>query len=360
MQRAAVELHAALAAHPGIQIDTLAIAPAWRWTGPATALFLSRLVSSLPARARRADVVLFTSLVTASVAPAVKRRALGVRFATVANGQDVTLPVAPYQRWLRRVFSSLDGVLSVSRATAAECLSRGTRPERVHVQPLGVDVARFAGGPDRASARAWLAERVGAPSDAFFVVALGRQVPRKGTAWFVANVMPLLPPHAQLVVAGDGPDMPAIRAACQTARVAARVHLLGRVPEDDLQRVLRGGDLFVMPNVPVPGDMEGLGLVAFEAGLSGLPVLAADMEGMRDTITEGANGHLLPPLDPAAFAEAIRRYAADPEALVAASALARAHVTKTFAWPTIAERYVAVLESLGEPVATKPTIFVGG
>ncbi len=346
MQRGAVELHAALAAHPALDVAAFAIHPSWRTMGRRTTVFIGHLAAALPARARhhRADVVLFTSLVTASVAPGVRARMGGVRLATVANGQDVTLPVAVYQRWLRGVFARLDGVLPVSRATGEACLQRGATPERLHVVPTGVDVERFADGPDRMEARAWLEQRHGLPPEAFVLVTLGRQVRRKGTAWFTREVMPLLPPQAHFVVAGDGPETPAIRAAGAAAGMGERVHLLGRVPEQELQRVLRSGDLFVMPNVPVAGDMEGLGLVAYEANLSGLPVLAADMEGMRDTITEGANGHLLPPLDAAAFAARIAHYAAEPAALDRLAEQSRRHAEQTFGWPAIADRYVAALE----------------
>ena len=86
------------------------------------------------------------------------------------------------------------------------------------------------------------------------------------------------------------------------------------------------GDLFVMPNVMVPGDMEGQGLVLLEAALCGRPAIAAAMEGILDVVTEGANGHLVPTEDAAGFAEAITRYAADRPALAAFSERARTHV----------------------------------
>ncbi len=47
--------------------------------------------------------------------------------------------------------------------------------------------------------------------------------------------------------------------------------MLGRVSEEALGSLYRGADLFVMPNVPVPGDIEGFGVVMLEAGLCGLP-----------------------------------------------------------------------------------------
>src|SRR5690625_7613993 len=69
--------------------------------------------------------------------------------------------------------------------------------------------------------------------------------------------------------------------------------MLGRLSEVDLSRLYRGADLFVMPNIPVEGDMEGFGVVMLEAGLSGLPVVASSLEGILDVVEEGNNGHLI-------------------------------------------------------------------
>jgi phosphatidylinositol alpha-1,6-mannosyltransferase len=140
--------------------------------------------------------------------------------------------------------------------------------------------------------------------------------------------------------------MEAIRTAANSAGVAERVHLLGRIGETPLRRLLAAGDLFVMPNIPVAGDMEGFGVVMLEAGLAGLPAVASDLEGIRDVVLEGVSGHLVPALDAAAFADCIRRYDVDREALSRLAASARDHVRRTFTWPAVADQYVGVLERL--------------
>ena len=81
-----------------------------------------------------------------------------------------------------------------------------------------------------------------------------------------------------------------------------RVRCLGKISEDELVELYRRGQLFVMPNIVVPGDMEGFGIVMLEAGACGLPTLAADLEGIRDVIDEGINGWFAPTEDADAFA----------------------------------------------------------
>ncbi len=99
-----------------------------------------------------------------------------------------------------------------------------------------------------------------------------------------------------------------------------------------------------MPNVPLPGDIEGFGLVMLEANLNGLPVLASRLEGLVDVVAEGVNGRLVPPLDAEAFAgavQALRRDAAQRRRL------GRQAVThaRGFGWTSVAERQVRILRA---------------
>ncbi|MEM9998405.1 MAG: glycosyltransferase family 4 protein, partial [Bacteroidota bacterium] len=141
--------------------------------------------------------------------------------------------------------------------------------------------------------------------------------------------------------------------AAAQAGVSDRLRLLGRVPEADLATLLRGADVFVMPNVQVEGDMEGFGVVMLEAGLCELPVVAAALEGIQDVVADAENGFLVPPEDPAAFAEQIRVLIRDRELRDLLGERARAYVMASFSWPAVARRTVRHLQDL---VATGSTI----
>ena len=148
----------------------------------------------------------------------------------------------------------------------------------------GADLERFAAPPPFEARRgilscAFPAETQGLADEDLVICAVGRQVERKGHAWFVREVMPKLAAGARLWLAGDGPEAAAIAAAAGQAGVEDRVLRLGAIPEPQLHALYRGADLMVMPNVPVAGDIEGFGLVLLEANLNGLPVVCADIEG---------------------------------------------------------------------------------
>ncbi|MGB5809384.1 MAG: glycosyltransferase family 4 protein, partial [Polyangiales bacterium] len=295
----------------------------------------------------RADAILFTSMTTALplLWAGSRLSSRNVRLAAIAHGLDVTDPNPAYQLAVRRLCQQLDVVCPVSRATGDELVARGLPPERVRVVPNAVDVDRFSGVLEsRSSRRAPQIE--GAPAladDAFLLVAVGRQVRRKGFAWFIEHVMPTLPDRVVFWLAGDGPERAAIEEAIQRAGLRDRVQCLGKISEEELIALYGRGDLFVMPNIPVPGDMEGFGIVMLEAGASGLPTLAASLEGIRDVVEDGVNGWLVPSGDAEAFATKIKGLCGAPEELEIASRRAAEHVSSTFRWSHTAEVYLDAL-----------------
>lgn len=348
MQRVAVELFEALRADPAVEVIPLVARGPWKGTGFRTVRFMANLLRTLPARAREADVVLFSSMVTAWLAPFWRRRVGRTPLAAIAHGRDVTLPTMVYQRTLPRVLRALDLMLPVSSATGAELVARGAAPGRVVPLPNGVDTARFEPAPDGAAARATFVARGEIAEDEALLFSVGRQVERKGTAWFVREVLPGLPAHVRYWVAGDGPELPAIEAAAREAGVANRLRLLGRVSEEALRELLAAADLFVMPNVPIAGDMEGFGVVMLEAALSGTPVVASRLEGIRDVVVDGENGYFVAPLDADGYRTRIAGLLSDPAALAELSARAARSSRARFAWPGVARRYAETLAALAD------------
>ncbi len=352
MQRVATELHAALEARDDVAMRTLALRSSWKWVHLKAIPFLVSLSVRLgrEAAAHRADTILFTSMTTALplliAGPALQRK--GIHLAAIVHGLDVTDPNPAYQIAVRRLCGMLDLVMPVSRATGEELVARGLPRGRVRVVPNAVDLERFDGvGASRGQVGS--PHIAGAPPlsrDAFLLVTVGRQVRRKGFAWFIENVMPRLPERVVFWLAGDGPERENIERAIERAGLQHRVRCLGKISESELLELYRRGQLFVMPNIVVHGDMEGFGIVMLEAGASGLPTVAADLEGIRDVIDEGVNGWLAPSGDADAFVERIESLLADPEGLRAVSARASEYVSSTFRWDSTAERYLEALRGL--------------
>lgn len=353
MQRLSVEQEAALSRHPDVELTSLVLRSSSRWTEIRTAPFLARLLWEIPRLVRREeiDVVLFSSLVTAAIAPLLKRRLAGeaVKLATTPVGRDVTLPNRMHQRLVPKIFASLDLVMPISRATAAECLARGLSADRLQIVPCGVDAERFHAVEDRGAAREALmrsleADGVALPAaDALLLCSVGRHQERKGFHWFVENVVPRLPNGVVYLLGGSGPMTPYVQRVVAERGLEDRVRILGRLSEEQLLTLYQGSDLFVMPNIPIPGDIEGFGVVMLEAGLCGLPILAADLEGIRDVVHPGENGVLVESGEVEAFLRVVERYRKDRSALAAASRAAREATLQRFSWDVVVERYVQIL-----------------
>lgn len=241
------------------------------------------------------------AVVLAALAPVLRRRP-GVDVTVLVHGLDLIWSVPLYRRWVRRGLRRADRVLTNSTATRDEALALGVPAERITVLlpglPVPPDVPR-----DPIVARKEAAARLGTHLDGLLLVTVGRLVRRKGVRWFAEHVVPRLPDGATFVVAGTGPELEPVREAVTAASLGDRVKVLGLVSDEVRDALLDGADAFVAPNVHVPDDMEGFGLVVAEAALRGTPVVAAAVEGLRDAVVEDRTGWLCPSEDADAFVE---------------------------------------------------------
>lgn len=174
----------------------------------------------------------------------------------------------------------------------------------------------------------------------------GRLVRRKGVLWFVDEVLPQLVAQGLpvlYIVSGGGKDREIIQAAIADKGLEEHVRLLGKASNDLLHNLYNVADLFVMPNIPVPNDMEGFGLVALEAASCGTRVVAAKLEGIQDAIIDGYNGRLVEPGDAAAFAQAIQDELAHPRLQ---PEQIRTYTLEHYSWHEIARQYEAAMRRL--------------
>lgn len=139
----------------------------------------------------------------------------------------------------------------------------------------------------------------------------GRLVERKGCLWFVKNVLPLLPPHIGLKVAGPVWDK-----AEASALRDPRVTYLGSLGKEALIEAYRAAMCVIVPNIePASGEFEGFGLVAIEASAVGGVVLASATGGLIEAVIDGETGYSLPPGNPQAWQTKIIEIANWPDGM---------------------------------------------
>lgn len=262
---------------------------------------------------------------------------LPVTVSVTIHGLDITFRNALYQAMVPPCVARLDKIICVSRHTQKECVHRGIPADKIWAIPNGINPADFQIGESRKAGRKELAKGLGIPLEGkVILLTVGRLVPRKGVAWFVREVVPHLEDSWLYLIVGEGPDFARISALVRELHLGDRVFLLGRVTTEMRNRLLHSSDVFVMPNLEVDGDVEGFGIAAIEAGCCGLPVVASDLQGLKDAVIHGRTGFLVEAENAGAFVENIRNMELEREAV-------RSLVVETFDWEKISERYGEVL-----------------
>lgn len=214
-------------------------------------------------------------------------------------------------------------VVANSDAGAARLRGEGIRPDRVSVVRNGLDLGAFGlrSSPPRRRR----------------VVSVGRLRPEKAQEVLIAAVGRLRPswPDLRLRLVGDGPREEDLRRAAADHGVSDIVEFLGH--RDDVPRLLREADLFVLPS-----RIEAAPNAVLEAMAAGLPVVASDVGGVPELISSGVNGLLVPPDDVDRLAGAMFHLFDDPSQAERLGLMARRHVEAHYSFG----RMVAEFEAL--------------
>ena len=192
-------------------------------------------------------------------------------------------------------------------ASVAESLRRDDwlNDDRVVVVPNFVDDHAFL--PPGDDVRQQWARELDLEADALVIGVVASLTPIKDHATLLRAFGLLAPdwPTARLVVVGQGPEFDNLRRLTAELGLASAVRFAGLRPQIPSFHFLF--DISVLSSVS-----EGFPNTLVEAMAAGRPIVATDVGGVRDAVRDPDNGLLVPPRDPAAFAEALRTLLRDP------------------------------------------------
>ncbi len=348
MQNVSVQMTEAIRRRNDVDLESIIMHSSWQFIGIKTFFFLAALLWRIPGKIKtfKPDVILFSSMVTAGVLPFLLKKPK-VPCVTINHGQDVTLPVRIYQWYIRYIFKSLQGVISVSSATRDASIKRGMDPNIGVALPNGYDPKVRKKLPEKEEAKQFLEEMLKKDfGDKKILLTVGRQVKRKGHAWFIKNVLRRVKTDVIYLIVGDGPEHENICRLRDTLDLQDKIYTTGKLPYEMLNTCYSAADIFVMPNIPVEGDMEGFGIVLLEANMAGVPAVASDLEGIKDVIEQGMNGYRIPQGNASKFAEKID-YIFNNE-LEELSKKSEEYVLKMFNWDTVVDKYIRFLKTMNE------------
>jgi glycosyltransferase involved in cell wall biosynthesis len=171
---------------------------------------------------------------------------------------------------------------------------------------------------DRRSARS----SVGVDPTTPLIVTASRLSPQKALH-VLLDAMVLMPSDVMLVIAGEGPLETTLKKSAEASGLSERVRFTGF--RSDVADLIAAADVFCLSSI-----WEGVPLSAQEAILVGIPVVATDVGGMNELVTDGVSGRLVPRDQPAALASALREVLASPGLRAAYAEKARRDLETNF------------------------------
>jgi rhamnosyl/mannosyltransferase len=174
---------------------------------------------------------------------------------------------------------------------------------------------------------------------------VGRLVSYKGLDVLVRAVQGTA---LNVVIAGGGPLLSALQRWIADAGVADRVVVAGEVSEDALPAYYQSADYVVLPST-TPAEMFGVALL--EGMACARPVVNTALStGVREVSIAGETGLEVPPADPAALREAMRRLAGDPSLRSRLGQAGRSRVESQFSLQKMLDAHLALCGELaGSP-----------
>jgi len=254
--------------------------------------------------------------------------------ALVENREDLGFGWGAFEYAVLRATAGLpDRVVCVSEGVRSRVLAReATPPERLSVIRNGIELPRDH--TPRTVARSEL----GISEDAFvvgMVANLNRAV--KGVDRFLDAIPRIVErePHARFLVVGGGAHQGTLEAQARGLGIDGIVTFTGF--RGDVHRCYRAMDLSVLTSLS-----EGLSITLLESMGHGLPVVVTGVGGNPEVVVNGDTGFLVPPDDPAAFAERVIQLARDASLRRRMGNAGRTRVEKFFRLDDVADRYLSL------------------
>jgi glycosyltransferase involved in cell wall biosynthesis len=245
--------------------------------------------------------------------------------------------LAPPFRWLAmwlegslmpRIYRNT-GVVTVSEGSRHDLVELGFNPDHITVVKSGVVIPKT----------------VSEPSPQPTVLCMGRLMPMKAVDVLIRAVpsMAAQIPNVRVEIVGQGPDRRRLERLAWSLGLARHVRFHGWVTSEVRDQLADLAWLAVCPSL-----FEGWGMVCMEASARGLPVVASNAPGLRESVVHGETGILFPCRDHDALSEAVVELLDNPEKLERMGEAGR-RWAELHTWEGAAANFGSVLVSQVEP-----------
>lgn len=193
----------------------------------------------------------------------------------------------------KKLFSKSNTFIAISNGMAKELTHAYTiNKDKIHIVQNSIDIEKYK------------ALRKKTNNSVNKILTINRLVYRKGLLDLVdaAKIVCRENPQTLFTIIGKGPLEKVLKNKIREYHLENNVVMPGEVPHAEIKKYLQEANVFV-----IPSHYEGLPLSLLEAIASGKAIVGTDIKGIRDIITNGKNGLLVPKSNPKALARAITR-----------------------------------------------------
>lgn len=292
----------------------------------------------------------------------IAKRFCGVPFSITAHAKDIYLsdPAA-----LDRKFATAEFILTCTDFNRQYLAGIANHNTPIHLAYHGLDLQRFT--LDKLDSHVIGLTNMPSQSSSASVphlLSVGRFCEKKGFFYLLEACRWLKQQgHSfRCTIVGYGPLQPQIDRFIQEHHLTDIVHLAGKLTQDQLIKLYRQADLFVLPCIVTEdGDRDGIPNVLLEAMAMEIPVVSTRISGIAELIDSGRTGILVPQKDAMALAAAIEPLLVQPELRVQLGRAGCTTVRQSFALDRNVQQVKnLLLQALQSPMAGRLPKGVGG
>jgi len=258
---------------------------------------------------------------------------LAARFAKVPHiaktEHNLNLAEGGFKKWVKKNTAFLfDKMVAISPAVVEYMIEAEKMPkEKIKIIYNGIDVSRFS------------KKEANNYSETPQLINVSRLEKQKGHKNLIMALEKIKNIDWQMNFVGDGSLRTELENQVRDAGLSERVKFLGN--REDVPELLQKSDIFIFTPL-----WEGLGLAALEAGAVGLPIIATNVDGIKNIFDDNETAQLVEPNKPDALASAIGWAIEHQDKALYMGKLAQKMAQEKFSIERMAEEYEHLYESL--------------
>jgi glycosyltransferase involved in cell wall biosynthesis len=255
---------------------------------------------------------------------------------SIASDNETEIDISEAIRSDLKACGRADRVVAICNGIAEQLISKGIPAKKITVIPNGVDTAKFHSRDKDVK----LAKRLKVEQS--FVYGYITNVRRLEGIQTVIQAWPKILekiPNAVFLLIGEGAFINNLKSMVEVEGLSRYFRFIGRVPHSEIISYYSLIDVFVVPRIPEPVCHMVTPLKPLEAMSIGIPIVASDVDALKEFIKEGESGLLFRSADHTSLSDTCIRLAKEDELRIKLSENARTWVIENRDWSVIASQY---------------------